>query len=363
MCNIVEANSDLKPFDHDKIEKIAENLRKIWAWVVLLTWWEPFLRSDIDDIVRIFKSKNLDVRTQTAWLLIKKDKITKCVDYGLRDINISIDSLDEWLSDYINSLKWSRRNAMKTISFVSNTFPAKDSICALWCVLSRYNIDEIDAILDFATKIWWRLSLVPVHITWKDSPLNFRWNDYYFKFQEGDLPKLKILIERLKKKKRQWLHLFDSDDYLDSIYDFIKTWRPSWRHKNVCDSPNLYFAILPDGSFAPCCDHRFWEKVYVYDPDFPKIYKSKLFRNNVTKITKKCPGCNFGSYPEMTLSARSFWTIKERIILQLKTKKSWLKSYSEDELFVIIDEIRKQYPDVYKNIKDMPYRDEKFYEV
>jgi MoaA/NifB/PqqE/SkfB family radical SAM enzyme len=29
MCNIVEANSDLKPFDHDKIEKIAENLRKI----------------------------------------------------------------------------------------------------------------------------------------------------------------------------------------------------------------------------------------------------------------------------------------------------------------------------------------------
>ena len=102
MCNIVEANADLKPFKTEQIEAIADNLVKIGAGVVLLTGGEPFLRPDIDEIVRIFKKKNLDVRMQTAGLISKKDKIAKCVENGARDINVSIDSLDEEMSDYIH---------------------------------------------------------------------------------------------------------------------------------------------------------------------------------------------------------------------------------------------------------------------
>ena len=95
MCNIVEANRDVKPFTSDKIERIADNLVKIGAGVVLLTGGEPFLRPDIDEIVRVFKSRRLDVRMQTAGIYEKRDKIAKCVEYGARDINVSIDSLDE----------------------------------------------------------------------------------------------------------------------------------------------------------------------------------------------------------------------------------------------------------------------------
>ena len=151
------------------------------------------------------------------------------------------------------------------------------------------------------------------------------------------------MLDRLKRKKREGLSLFDSDDYLESIYHFITTGHPSWRYKNVCDSPNLYFAVLPDASFAPCCDHRFSEKIYVYDDDFPKIYKSKEFRRKVRAITKKCPGCNFGSYPEMTLSARSAGTIWERVRLQLKTRKSSIKPLEEDKLFRVLDEVKSDY--------------------
>ncbi|MEK9147473.1 MAG: radical SAM protein, partial [Patescibacteria group bacterium] len=177
MCNIVEANADLTPFSGDKIEKIADNLVKIGAGVVLLTGGEPFLRPDIDEIVKIFKKKKLDVRLQTAGSIDRREKIAECVKHGARDINVSIDSLDEELSDYINGLDGSWRSAIQTISYVSNTFPQKDSICALGCVLSNYNIDEIDAVLDFATRIGWWLSLVPVHITTTENPLNFRGYD------------------------------------------------------------------------------------------------------------------------------------------------------------------------------------------
>ncbi len=361
MCNIVEANQDLEPFDPEKIEKIAQNLVKIGAGVVLLTGGEPFLRPDIDEIVRIFKKYHLDVRMQTAGLYHRRDKIAKCVENGARDINVSIDSLDEPLSDYINTLPGSWRNAMKTIAFINNTFSPRDSVCALGCVLSNYNIDEIDAILDFATKIGWWLSLVPVHITNTATPMNFRGYDDFFRFKEEDFPKVRDLIERLKKKKRQGYALFDSDDYLDSIYHFITTGRPNWRKDDLCDTPNLYFAILPDGRFAPCCDFRHSETLYVYDEKFPEIYKSRAFDEQVKKISKKCPGCNFGSYPEMTLSARSPSTLLERLYLQFKTRFRKLKPIGEEEIFQIIDEVKGRYPEIYSTPRPGQFRKIKYW--
>lgn len=358
MCNIVEANAEIKPFNTTDIERIADNLVKIGAGVVLLTGGEPFMRKDIDEIVRVFKLKNLDVRMQTAGLYSKRDKIAKCVQSGARDINVSIDSLDEDLSDYINGLEGSWRDAIKTISFISRTFPERDSVCALGCVLSPYNIDEIDAVLDFATKIGWWLSLVPVHITIPNQPMNFRGYDEYFRFSEMDFPKIESLITRLKSKKREGYNLFDSDEYLDSIYHFISTGSPNWRHKGVCDSPNLYFAILPDGRFAPCCDFRIDEDFYVSDPEFPKIYKSTEFRKKVRGITEKCSGCNFGSFPEMSLSARSLSTIRERVALQFKAKASGLRPIGEEEIFDIISEIRKRY-DIYSSPREYKLRDRK----
>lgn len=351
MCNIVEANNDLQPFDGDKIEKIADNLVKIGAGVVLLTGGEPFLRPDIDTIVKVFKKKNLDVRLQTAGLFSHRDRIKRCVENGARDINISLDSLDEGLSDYINGLKGSWRQALKTVSFVSKTFPTKDSICAFGCVLSNYNLDEIIPLLDFSTKIGWWLSLVPVHITNGSHPLNFRGYDEFFSFPKDKYGQIDRLIKKLKEMKRQGYNLFDSDDYLDSIYTFITTGKPSWRHKDVCDSPNLYFAILPDGRFAPCCDYRINDVIYVYDDNFPEVFRSSFLRNEVKKITTKCTGCNFGSYPEMTLSARSLSTIKERVLLQLKAQKKSIHPIEENTLFAEIEKIKKKYPYYQKGIE------------
>jgi MoaA/NifB/PqqE/SkfB family radical SAM enzyme len=344
MCNIVDANRDVVPLPGDKIERIAANLRKIGAGVVLLTGGEPFLRPDIDEIVRVLKSHRLDVRMQTAGLYEKREKIAQCVRYGARDINVSIDSLDEELSDFINGRAGSWRDAMRTISFVSRVFPGKDSICALGCVLSPYNLDEIEAVLDFATEIGWWLSLVPVHLTVPDKPLNFRGYDESFRFRPEDRPRVRDLVDRLKRSKRQGKMLFDSDEYLDSICRFVTTGSPDWRENDVCDTPNLYFAVLPDGRFAPCCDFRLDEDLFVYAPDFPDIYRSIPFRKKVRDIARQCPGCNFGSFPEMTLSARSLSTIYERIRLQLRAGSRRFPPLEEDELSKIVSGVKARHP-------------------
>ncbi|MFC1769652.1 radical SAM protein [Nitrospirota bacterium] len=237
MCNMVESTSSSKPFDTEQIEAIGRNLVKIGAGVVLLTGGEPFLRKDIHEIVRIFKGLKLDVRMQTAGLRIKEDILKKCVDAGARDINVSLDSLDEALADNINGVEGSFKGTLKAISMISNTFPGKDSICALGCVLSRYNMKEIEPILEFATSIGWWLSLVPVHINPEGKNLRFRGHDRSFMFEEKDYPYLKELIERLKAMKRKGFNLFDSDNFLDSIYHFSTTGQPDWlfcrKHYNV----------------------------------------------------------------------------------------------------------------------------------
>ncbi len=344
MCNIVEANADLAPFPGDRIEDIARNLRRIGVGVVLLTGGEPFLRKDIDRIVQTFKAYNLDIRLQTAGLYSQREKIKRCAELGVTDINVSLDSLDRSFSDSINGVEGSFDNAIRTIAYISRTFPAKGAICALGCVLSRYNLDHVRSVLEFATEIGWWLSLVPVHITDADTPLNFRGQDALFSLPPDQHQYLEELIKDLKRLKRKGALLFDSDDYLDSILHFVRTGSPNWRHQGICDSPNLYFAILPDGRFAPCCDHRLERVVHVYDPDFPALYASGILHQEVRAISRNCPGCNFGSFPEMTLSARSPSTILERLRTQCKALRRSQRPFEENELFALLERIKARHP-------------------
>lgn len=347
MCNIVEANHDLAPFDGAMIEKIADNLVKIGAGVVLLTGGEPFLRDDIDRIVAVFKERNLDVRLQTSGLYKRRDVIKRCIAAGATDINVSLDSLDEELSDYINGVPGSWRKALRTIGMISRARGPKKSVNALGCVLSRYNIDHVESVLDFASRIGWWLSLVPVHITTTEHPLNFRGYDPYFAFRPEDHARVAELIARLKERKREGALLFDSDDYLDSIVAFVRDGRPSWRVKGVCDTPNLYFAILPDGRFAPCCDHRVKDVLYAYDDDFVEKFRSQALRDEVRSIARSCPGCNYGSFPEMTLTVRSLSTFVERVRLQRKAAKHTRPTLTEDEIFTVAREVREAHADAY----------------
>jgi hypothetical protein len=107
------------------------------------------------------------------------------------------------------------------------------------------------------------------------------------------------------------------------------TWRDT--HNGVCDTPNLYFAVLPNGDFAPCCDYRMETSVATYAPEFPDTYRSRTFRADVHKIASACEGCMYGSYPEITISMRFLAAKLQRVstFLTAPPAKNWPLSYSE----------------------------------
>lgn len=350
-CNIVETNSRVPEMSLEEIETAAKNLKKIGGAIVLLTGGEPFMRKDLPQIVEIFTKNSLNVRLQTAGThYATEDMLRSCYEAGARDINVSLDSLDFGTSDYINAVPGSGKNAVETIETISRIFKKDSAILSFGTVLSQFNYLEIPAILDFAKRIGWFVSLVPVHIAKTENPMGFRSYDDFFRFRKNQFSYLDDLSKELIALKKAGAPLFDSEKFIESGMSFLKGSAPTWRKNSVCDSPNLYFAIRPNGDFSTCCDYSLSKPPSLKDPLFANAYlKGEIQkRADVNKIVKDCGGCHYGSYPEVTISVRDPKAFIERTIMVTKFGSNKLKNAKVQSGFVDeIEKVKSSYPSVY----------------
>jgi len=305
-CNIIYTNSDVRECTLDEIKKIADNFAKMGVAIVLLTGGEPFARKDLPDIIYAFESRGVHVRMQTNGFA-SEEQIIKCIEAGGKDISISLDSLQPGRQDKINGgFNESWHQAIKAMATFSKYLPKEGSFASLGCVLQPQNMGDIEDVVRFGTEISWFTSLVPAHVSEYSNPLGFRTFDNEMRFRPSEYETVNSVIERVRNMREEGFLLFDSDQYLDDIKRFVRNDPITWRknNDNVCDSPNLYFALLPNGEFSPCCDHRLSNSYPAYDNKFPQLYYDKNFRDEVLDVTKSCDGCMYGSYPEMTISMR-----------------------------------------------------------
>lgn len=335
----------------EQIKAVAKNIRKIGGGIILLTGGEPFMHPHLPEIVEAFVRQGLNVRLQTAGThYATEDKLRACYEAGARDINVSLDSLDFRSFDYINAVPGSAKNAIVTIETISRIFRKKSAILSFGTVLSRFNYREIPAILEFARRIGWSMSLVPVHISSMDDPKGFRSFDNLFNFRREHHSELDTLAEKLIKMKKDGWPLFDSGAFIRSAVSFLKGQGPTWRKNGVCDSPNLYFAIRPNGDFTTCCDYTLERPPKTYDEDFPNLYNSGAIRREqqVVEIVKNCGGCHYGSYPEVTLSVRNPLAFSERFLATLQNRNGRLQAASVQSNFLEeVQLIHHAYTDVY----------------
>ncbi|MDB6170070.1 MAG: moaA1 2 [Verrucomicrobia bacterium] len=343
-CNIIYANSDVREATLDEIKRIADNFAKMGVAMVLLTGGEPFTRQDLPEIIREFESRGVHVRMQTNGLATD-ERIQAAVEAGGRDISISLDSLWPGNQDDINGgFAKSWHGALRAMAAFSKYLPKEGSFASLGCVLQRDNLGDVEDVIRFGTEISWFSSLVPIHITTFDHPMNFRTFDQSKRWKPEELPYVDRLIERVRAMRQEGYLLYDSDQYLDDIKRFAAGQATQWRQHNdgVCDSPNLYFAVLPNGNFAPCCDYRLGSGIATYDPKFPEIYRSRAFREEVLKITRPCSGCMYGSYPEMTIAMRYLKAKMERIrtFITSPPAKKWPVSY--EQMLALAEKIRSE---------------------
>jgi MoaA/NifB/PqqE/SkfB family radical SAM enzyme len=343
-CNIIYANADVREVTLDEIERIADNFAEMGVAIILLTGGEPFARRDLPQIIKAFESRGVHVRMQTNGFA-SEEKIIEAIEAGGHDISISLDSLNGGKQDKINgdfSDSW--HQALKSIATFTQYLPKQGSFASLGCVMQPGNLSDIEDVIKFGTEISWFTSLVPAHVSNFGRPRGFRTFDQKLRFMEDEYAEVDKLLERVRVMRKEGFLLYDSDQYIDDIKAFVRNEPTTWRAKNngVCDSPNLYFALLPNGNFAPCCDYRIPSKYAAYDPNFPQLYRERSFREEVRGVVKNCDGCMYGSYPEITIAMR-FWAAK---IQRTKTfftsppEKNWPFTY--DELLEKAERIRNE---------------------
>lgn len=332
-CNIIYANSDVRECTLDEVKRVADNFASMGVAIVLLTGGEPFARKDLPEIIRAFESRGVHVRMQTNGLA-SEEQIARAVEAGGCDISISLDSLQSERQDKINgAFNDSWHQAIKAMALFTKHLPKEGSFASLGCVLQPQNMGDIEDVVRFGTAISWFSSLVPVHVSDYNHPRGFRTFDQQLRFRPDEFPLVDGIVERVRQMRKEGYLLFDSDQYLDDIKRFVRNEPITWRSKNgnVCDTPNLYFALLPNGEFAPCCDHRLTNSYPAYDPAFPAVYRDKVWREEVAQVTRACDGCMYGSYPEMTISMRFMAAKLQRVgtFLTSPPAKNWPLTYEE----------------------------------
>lgn len=343
-CNIIYTNADVRECSIDEIRRIADNFAAMGVAIVLLTGGEPFARKDLPEIIRAFESRGVHVRMQTNGFAVE-EQIVAAIEAGGKDISISLDSLHPENQVGINGgFRNSWRHALRAMSLFMRHLPKEGSFASLGCVLQPRNVGDIEDVIRFGTAASWFTSLVPVHVTDYAHPRGFRTFDQELKFRPDEYGLVDSLVERVRRMRREGFLLYDSDQYLDDIKRFVRGEPTCWRDHNdgMCDTPNLYFAILPNGEFAPCCDYRLGTGYPVYAPDFPELYRSRAFRDQVAATRRACAGCMYGSYPEMSIAMRFLAAKLQRVrtFITSPPAKNWPLSY--EELLALAEKIRKE---------------------
>ncbi len=105
MCGSVEARKNERNLSLEEIKKLNEILDKIGVGVIILTGGEPFLRNDLPDIIKTFAEKKIEVRLQTNGILATEEKVKAVINSGLKDVTISLDTLDPKKQDFICNSK------------------------------------------------------------------------------------------------------------------------------------------------------------------------------------------------------------------------------------------------------------------
>lgn len=314
-CNIIYAHADAEEMNLEQIRAMAANMAEIGVCIVLLIGGEPFVRRDLPQIVQAFTDVGIHVRLQTNGLA-SREALGACVEAGAHDISISLDTLEGALQDTINGVypeSWER--ALRTVSVINEIFPPNGS-AFFGTVLMPRNLFHIPDVIRFATEIGWGVSLVPVHTAPTGHPRGFRSFDDegVCRFDPPSFPFVREVLDEIRGMKRKGFLLYDSEEYLEDVYRFVAREPVRWRRRNgeVCDSPSLYFAIEPNGNISPCCDYRLPRSYPVYAREFPSWFRSGVIHREAAPFTSSCRGCMYGSYPEISITARYLRPLLER---------------------------------------------------
>jgi MoaA/NifB/PqqE/SkfB family radical SAM enzyme len=143
-------NEGKKELTVEQIKNVWDQAKKLGVIHVNLTGGEPMLRGidELCQIIRNFEPDSFLISMVTNGSLVKEDDIRRLKEAGLDTLQLSLESMDAATHDKIRNCKGSYEKVMNCLRWAQKY---KLNVC-LSAVLTRYNFDEMEKIMEFAKK-------------------------------------------------------------------------------------------------------------------------------------------------------------------------------------------------------------------
>ncbi|MFA5351023.1 MAG: radical SAM protein, partial [Candidatus Omnitrophota bacterium] len=149
MCNMWKVKEDDKGLDKDTLEHLACGLLSVMDGEkeVVLSGGEPLLHSDIVEIIRQFSLKGFKVGMASNGVLIDQAKAEELADAGLKNIQLSLDSVNKETHDFLRGVPGAYEKVLQAAGYLK-VHKGKVSVCAQ-TVISGKNLEELVDTIEF----------------------------------------------------------------------------------------------------------------------------------------------------------------------------------------------------------------------
>jgi len=317
MCGLRELADQKRELEMPQIEAVARKLAELGARHAVITGGEPFLRSDLPDVVRAFARRGFSVRVQTnGGPQVTREQLEACRDAGLRDVSVSIDTMDGDLQDSICGVRGAVGNALRTLRLAADILPRGISQANI--VASSFNFEELPALVRRFGGMGLYTYITPVMVGADETDgcqdLLFRSEDLDFRL-EGIPSELRDrVIDELIDLRRGGYRLTNSTHFLEDFRQYLETGRCDW----TCEAGTLCLDVHPDGSVCICKEKP--PVGSILDDDFVDFYRSTGFRELAETVSESCSGCFYGEYREPQYAVRDLSVFREWV-------GGWFRTY------------------------------------
>lgn len=298
MCGIWRYGNRKEELELPQIEAMAARMRRLGVVQCSIGGGEPFACDYLEEAAGAFADEGINVRVLTNGVGVSAERIRKCVDFGVRNFSISLDSLHPARFDYICEKEGSWDEAVRTMTVVSGLLAGKDGLPTINCVVSNLNLEELPDIVRFAERIGFHVSFLPVELLAdpKDGVRN--WEARFVRYRPemglggGTDPaqvaaRIDAAYDALLRMKSDGMPILNSTPYLEASRQYLKTGRfPA----EGCDAGRLYFSVAPNGQFTIC--HRTQQQHRSFlDADFEDYFHSVVYERERLLEAGSCEGC------------------------------------------------------------------------
>ncbi len=224
-----------------EVEHALDRLREVGVPVVGITGGEPFLRTDLADILFACQRRGMKVTLVTNGELLTAErmrelrKLTNIVHFAL-----SVDSLDLETYERLRG----RRHLPETLQrFLSLRSEGPRTVYKLNVVVGPENADEMEAFVQLAETARVALTFIPVNV----GPDGFHRASAYPALDRSARERIAEAFRTLRRHKLAGAPLWDHRDYFLQSERYILG-----DPMGPCGAGQLFLDMRPDGSLAVC---------------------------------------------------------------------------------------------------------------